>query len=133
MPVHVSLLAAALVVAASACSSAPTATEPSGESLSASSTLLQGTWTSTEDPNSVVVFSGDTYTDIYAGETLDSAPYTLSDGCDGTEALVFAFTVALDGDPLCYSVSELTATRLEYMMAGGRGNTLMFTRAASAR
>ena len=90
--------------------------------------LLIGRWTSTDDPDAVIEFTADTYTDIYAGERLDSEAYTVSDGCDGTEAMVFAFTVVTDGEPLCYSVSELTETSLEYVMANGRGNALSYTR-----
>ena len=127
------LLAAALVVGLSACGGSNETTTLSGAGQPASPTLLLGTWTSTDDPDSVVEFSGQTYTDVYAGEALGSAPYTVSDGCDGTEALLFAFTVAVDGEPLCYNVNELRDTRLEYMMAGGRGNTLSYTRTATAR
>ena len=131
MSFHPHVLAAAFAIVLSACGGAVETATPSDARQPASATLLLGTWTSTDDPDSVVEFSDETYTDVYAGERLDSFPYTLSDGCDGSEALVFAFTVMTDEEPICYAVSELTETRLEYMMAGGRGNTLSYRRTAS--
>lgn len=92
---------------------------------------VQGSWQSTEDPESVLYIFGSEQFSVYAGETLDTSVMTFANACPGGEPIgqVF-FTQTMGGDPMdtpCYAVIDATPDRLELSYVG-RGNTLAFTR-----
>ena len=92
---------------------------------------VQGSWVSTDDPESVLYIFGSEQFSVYAGETLDRSVMTFANACPGGAEIgpVF-FTQTMGGDPmdtLCYAVLEATSDRMELSYVG-RGNTLAFTR-----
>lgn len=92
---------------------------------------VQGSWVSTEDPQSVLYIFGSEQFTVYAGETLDTSVMTFANACPGGEDIgPVIFTQTMGGDPMdtpCYAVLDATPDRLNLSYVG-RGNTLAFIR-----
>lgn len=92
---------------------------------------MQGSWVSTDDPNSVIDIYGSERTSVYAGETLDVAVMTWADACPDQEPfgpVVYARMMGSDPmDVQCYAIIDVTEDRMELSYVG-RGNTLAYTR-----
>lgn len=103
--------------------------DPQGEMLRA----MQGEWVSTDDPESAVRIEGLIWTDVYAGEVLESSVMFLGDGCsDGspaTGAVLELFVIgSQDAGSFCYSDLSVAEGRMELVYVTG-GGLLAYTAA----
>ena len=105
-----------------------------GFSVDYAAMTVEGRWRSTDDPSVEVEFGPGTFRESYDGETLTDGSVQFSEACPGLDreaasgALVpFAFSVS-GAERMCYTVVEADGETLAYALAGGRGNTLRFTR-----
>lgn len=115
--------------AVGAVAAADAGADPYGDTIRA----MQGTWTSVDDPQSVVRVDGMMWTDVYGGEMVSQSVMSFADACsDGSEgggAVMELFsTPSQDMPAMCYSDLSADTARME-MSYMGRGNTLAYVRA----
>lgn len=100
-------------------------------SAGATAALLQGTWTSTDDPSAIVRISGDQYTDVYGGAVVDTLPLVVASDTPENHGAPApdgkTLWVGTGDDQLVYSIDALTDTELRLIYLA-RGNTLSYKR-----
>jgi len=103
---------------------------PNVEEIQNYSQLIQGTWTSLDDENSVIEFKGSLKIDIYSGEEMTKEEFGFYDVLPITEESIKNengkyLVVEADGEDFKYEVVELSDKVLELIYLS-RGNTLKY-------
>lgn len=91
---------------------------------------LQGTWQSTEDPKSEIIFEKGMFTNRYDGKVLDGFPYQFYPKCPkmcNPVADMPCFSI-FGQDVVCYTVLKVDGKNLELSMISGKGNTLSYVK-----
>jgi hypothetical protein len=97
--------------------------------------LLQGKWQSLQDPRSVLLITRTTYQEKYPGFPDSKLTYHITNTCPDPDAPAIKNQVrdvlvtydASTATSYCYSIDELTSSRLT-LLYFGRGNSLRFKR-----
>lgn len=93
--------------------------------------LIQGTWQSTDDPKSHIVFASAIKKDVYNGKVLSQTSFLISDRCKNEsnisgEVAPDAF-MTLPNEDQCFYILRLDDNLLQLNYVG-RGNTLTYKR-----
>ncbi|NUO00266.1 MAG: hypothetical protein HUU01_06580 [Saprospiraceae bacterium] len=91
---------------------------------------LLGTWRSTDDPKSEIIFDKGLFTNRYDGSVLDGFPYQFYPKCPAMcnpVADTPCFSI-FGQDIVCYTVVKADGKNLEISMVGGKGNTLSYVK-----
>lgn len=96
---------------------------------------LSGHWVSDDDSQAGMIITGDQVEMTYGGDTLSTDRLDFVYTCDGATATTDKMLLQLtpnDGEPMCYSVLDISDTKLVLSYLG-RGNTLSYSRAEPSK